>query len=386
MSPDASRDALHPAKHALAGAVDVRPQRSAGIRWLALIALLFALVFIAHLLALDLASGQFGIDKPVQTTAFSTRMIEPPPAVPAAPAKAAPVVTKPVRMLPKVKPTPPASPPKPVQSTSVLASETPNPPVATATPESGTAEPAPAQTEPEATLPQLASAESGQPPPAFTSPSSVKLLYTVNFTIKTVLNRGQAELTWQHDGDNYALGLLAKWRIFSLFEQTSVGRISPQGLLPTRFSDKRFRKSELAAHFDHAQGKISFSANTPDAVLQAGAQDRVSIILQLAGLLAADPANYPPNSTLNLQTVSAREAEPWLFTVNEPETLNLPEGPQLAVRLTRNPRREFDQKVELWFAPALNYWPVRFRFTESSGEYVDAQLQSSQSLPDAMPR
>lgn len=394
MSPDASRDALHPAKHALAGAVDVRQQRSAGKRWLGLITLLFALVFIAHLFALDLASGQFGIDKPVQTTAFTTRMIEPPPAVPATPAKAAPVVNKAVRSRPKVKPTPPASPPKPVQSTSVLASDAPSPPVATAAPEPETtepaaepsAEPATAQTEPQAALPQPASGESGQPPPAFTSPSSGKLLYTVNFTIKTVLNRGQAELTWQHEGDNYALGLLAKWRIFSLFEQASVGRLSPQGLLPARFSDKRFRKSELAAHFDHAQGKISFSANTPDAVLQAGAQDRVSIILQLAGLLAADPANYPPNSTLNLQTVSAREAEPWLFTVNEPETLNLPEGPQLAVRLTRNPRREFDQKVELWFAPALNYWPVRFRFTESSGEYVDAQLQSSQSLPDVMPR
>jgi hypothetical protein len=79
---------------------------------------------------------------------------------------------------------------------------------------------------------------------------------------------------------------------------------------------------------------------------------------------------------LSLQTVSASDAEPWLFTVNESETLNLGNGSQIAQRLTRNPRREFDQKIELWFAPAMNYTPVRFRFTEANGEYVDAVWQS----------
>lgn len=189
-------------------------------------------------------------------------------------------------------------------------------------------------------------------------------------------------MAWQHDGDSYAVDLLAKWSFLTLFEQKSVGRLSPQGLQPTRFSDKRFRKSELAAHFDTAQGKITFSANTPDATLQPGAQDRVSVILQLAGWLAGDPARYPAHSTLSLQTVSARDAEQWLFTVNEPETLHLSTGQQVALRLTRNPRREFDQKIELWFAPALNYLLVRFRFTEANGDFVDAQLQSSATRPD----
>ena len=403
MSPDASLDELRPSTHALAGAVDVRPQPSIAKRWLGLIALLFAIVFIAHLLALEAASGQFGIHKSAPSSAFTTRMIVPPPAVPAAPVVAEPVLTKTVRTPPKVKPAPRASPPKPAprtptkSTTPTVASEAPGPPVVIAAAEPQTtepaaapaAEPATAQTGAEAALPQVASGESTQPPAAFSSPNSGRYLYSVAFTKNANVNRGQAELTWQQDGLNYVLDLSTHVAVLFVavtpFQWHSTGHLSPQGLLPTRFSDKRFRKSELAAHFDHEQGKISFSANTPDAVLQAGAQDRVSIILQLAGLLAADPAKYPPHTTLNLQTVSAREAEPWLFTVNEPETLNLPAGPQLALRLTRNPRREFDQKIEIWFAPALNYWPVRFRFTESNGEYVDAQLQSSQSLPDAMP-
>ena len=36
-------------------------------------------------------------------------------------------------------------------------------------------------------------------------------------------------------------------------------------------------------------GRISFSNNAPDAALQAGAQDRLSVLLQLGAMLAADP-------------------------------------------------------------------------------------------------
>ncbi|MEO6291750.1 MAG: DUF3108 domain-containing protein [Burkholderiaceae bacterium] len=226
---------------------------------------------------------------------------------------------------------------------------------------------------------------SGEPAAAFAAPLAAKYIYSVTFTKNSNSNKGTAELNWQHDGANYALSLTASYFAIPVFIQNSVGQLAPQGLLPTRFSDKRFRKSEVAAHFNHEAGKITFSANTPDAVLLAGSQDRVSVILQLAGLLAADPAKYPPGATLNLQTINATEAEPWLFTVNEPETLNLPAGPQLALRITRNPRREFDQKVELWFAPELNYAPVRFRFTETNGDYVDAQLQSMQHLSALKP-
>jgi hypothetical protein len=232
---------------------------------------------------------------------------------------------------------------------------------------------------------ETAASVSGEPAPAFATPLAAKYTYSVIFTKNANSNRGSAELNWQHDGANYMLSLTASYFAIPVFIQNSVGQLASQGLLPTRFSDKRFRKSEVAAHFNHQLGKITFSANTPDAVLLAGVQDRVSVILQLAGLLAADPAKYPPGATLNLQTVSATEAEPWLFTVNEPETLNLPAGPQIALRITRNPRREFDQKVELWFAPGLNHAPVRFRFTETNGDYVDAQLQTTQYLSPLKP-
>ena len=87
--------------------------------------------------------------------------------------------------------------------------------------------------------------------------------------------------------------------------QTSSGRITGDGLAPTRFLDKS--RSERAAHFEPDKGKITFSANTPDAPWQPGAQDRVSVFVQLASLLAGDPAKYPPGSSISLYTAGPTE-------------------------------------------------------------------------------
>jgi len=228
--------------------------------------------------------------------------------------------------------------------------------------------------------------ESGLPPPAFVALNTGRHTYKVTFTKNGVVNQGDAEMVWQQDGKKYVLNMLATYTLliktFNVFEQNSSGMVTPQGLQPLRFSDKRLNRSEVAAHFDYASEKIVFSANKPEVMLQAGAQDRISVIWQLAGLLAAQPSRYPPGSTLTIQTASASDAEPWLFTVNEPETLNLPTGSHIALRLTRNPRREFDQKIELWFATGLNHLPARFRFTETNGDYVDAVWQSIKTLPN----
>jgi Protein of unknown function (DUF3108) len=352
--------------------------------WLALLITLFVLVLIAHLAIITTARGQFNINKPVQTTAFTTRMFELPTPTPVV-EKSPEVVTLPKPLKAKSKPvvttkSAPALLPAPFETVVAPSLET----IPTATP--AVAEAAIPAPEPVPATSAATSNEAGLPPPAFTAQNSGQHTYKVIFTKNGNSNQGKALVNWQQDGEKYALGLTASMLFIDVFTWGSTGLMSPMGLLPERFSDKRYRKSEVAAHFDRTQGKIIFSANTPEAALMAGAQDRISVIWQIAGMLAADPKKYPPGNTFNLQTVSATEAEPWLFTVNEPETLNLETGSQIALRLTRNPRREFDQKIELWFAPAMNYLPARFRFTETNGDYVDVVWQSVDSLPNTLPR
>ena len=207
-------------------------------------------------------------------------------------------------------------------------------------------------------------------------PPPMRLSYTVQADkFPFSLN---SELLWSHDSKHFEARLE-----FSAFGQsrlqTSRGDIAPEGLEPLRFSDK-FR-SEVAAHFDRQKGKVTFSANTPDAVLLAGAQDRLSILVQLAAMVASHPEAYPEATTIAIQTIGPREADTWLFTVGQMETLTLPGGEQTALKLVRNPRKEFDQRVELWLAPAMSYLPVRIRITEANGAYVDQKWRASHKDP-----
>ena len=186
-----------------------------------------------------------------------------------------------------------------------------------------------------------------------------------------------AELLWRNSGESYNARLN-----FSAFgqnrSQTSRGLISDVGLAPERFSDKY--RSEVAAHFNYPQGKVTFSANTPDAPLLTGAQDRLSVLIQLGALVASEPKRYGPGTTLTIQTVGPRDADLWLFTFETTEPLELPGGTLQGLKLVRNPREPFDQKVEVWLAPKLGYLPARIRITETNGDSIDQQWVSSEPV------
>ncbi|MDP3204003.1 MAG: DUF3108 domain-containing protein, partial [Hydrogenophaga sp.] len=154
--------------------------------------------------------------------------------------------------------------------------------------------------------------------------------------------------------------------------QTSTGRVSPAGLSPERFADKS--RSEKAAHFDAEQNRIRFSNNAPDAVLLPGAQDRLSLFLQIAGLLQARPEAYTSGKIIEMQVAGTGDADIWRFVLGDEVTLSLPVGDVRARQIKRLPRKEFDSTVEMWLAPALQHLPVRLRVTQVNGDVADQQL------------
>ena len=212
-------------------------------------------------------------------------------------------------------------------------------------------------------------------PPPVRLPPPTRLAFDVNGQAKKFTYHARAELLWQHDGSRYEARQELSAFLVGSRAQRSVGAITAQGLLPERFSDRS--RSEQAAHFDYAKGRVTFSANTPDAPMGPGAQDRLSVFIQLGAMLAADPGRFVPGTQVTLTTVSARSADRWTFTIEGPETLELPAGPTPALKLQRLPRKDYDQKAELCVAPALGYLPVRIRLTQANGDFADLQLRSS---------
>jgi len=241
--------------------------------------------------------------------------------------------------------------------------------------------PAPAPSAP-ASVPALAPASTATastrdaaPPTAFRLPASVRLHYKVEAQSRQLPWQAEGELRWRQDGRSYQADLEVRAPFLPKRTQQSSGSITAQGLAPLRFSDRG--RNEEAAHFEREQGKVSFSNNRPDAALAAGAQDRLSVMLQLGAMIAAAPQKFPSSTSISIQTASTRDAETWMFTVEGTETLQLPGGTLQALKLTRSPRKEFDQRVELWLAPSMDYVPVRLRLTQPNGDWVDQQWSST---------
>lgn len=212
-------------------------------------------------------------------------------------------------------------------------------------------------------------------PPPVRLPAPTRLAFDVTGQAKKFNYNARAELLWTHDGSHYEARQEVSLFLLGSRSQKSVGQVTPQGLAPERFSDRT--RSEQAAHFDQAKGRVTFSANTPEAAVGPGAQDRLSVFIQLGALLAGDPGRFVPGTQITLTTVSARNADRWTFTVEGPETLELPAGGTATLKLQRLPRRDYDQKAELWVAPALGYLPVRIKLTQSNGDFADLRLRSS---------
>ncbi|MBN8747158.1 Uncharacterised protein [Xylophilus ampelinus] len=207
-------------------------------------------------------------------------------------------------------------------------------------------------------------------------PPSVKLDFTVTGQQGVQPMSGVfGELIWLQDGSQYNARLALRVLFRTIRSRTSVGRVGPGGLEPERFSDTR--RSEVATHFVRESGQIVFSSTTTPAPLQPGAQDELSVILQLSALLAGDPARHAPGSSFSVQTAGTRDAEVWSFSVDGDEAQATPAGEFQARKLTRLPRKPFDRKIELWLAPELGWLPVRIRQTEPNGDWADLQLRST---------
>jgi len=361
--------------------------------------LLAALVLLAHALALQLRPARLGLapaPPPARVAVLQTRTVAAPPP-PAARPPAAPALSAPARPAPKPvlkkKPAPAQAPPAPPAMDSIASAAPPAdappaapsvPPPDASPPEAGSAAadgprapgqggaPAPGTPAPAPGPAPPAQAPPQTPAMAVALPASARLTYQMTGSAKGLTYHAKGALDWANAEGRYSAHMTVRALFLGARTMESAGQVGPHGLAPLRFADKG--KTEVAAHFEPDKGRISFSANTPPAPWQPGAQDRVSVVLQLGGLLAANPAGFADGSTITVFTVGPRDAEDWTFRVEGAEVLQLPYGELATLRLARQPRRPYDQKVELWYAPALGYLPVRNKITQASGDFVDQAL------------
>ena len=196
---------------------------------------------------------------------------------------------------------------------------------------------------------------------------------------------GAARLQWQREAGDYLLRLDTDWPGQPAAGSASRGLIDSEGVAPVRHAELRRSREVRAANFQREAGRITFSGPQLAYALPPGAQDRLSWMIQLPGVLQADAALARAGAQVTLFVVGTRgDAEPWRFEVLGNEPLQLPAGevPQ-ALRLKREPTRPYDTRVEVWLDPARQHLPVRVVFTTLPG---GPPLEMALEIDAAAPR
>jgi hypothetical protein len=173
--------------------------------------------------------------------------------------------------------------------------------------------------------------------------------------------QGSGELAWRPTGDSYEASLKGTVAGITLLNWGSTGRIDKTGLAPEHYSEHRLGKSTRDTRFERGESKIVFESGG-DVPWVAGAQDRLSWMVQLPAILAADPAKTKMGTRIGLFVVGVRgRAETWVFQASGNESVSTPAGNVRAVKWVRELRRPQDARVEVWVDPARQYLPVRVR-------------------------
>ena len=200
---------------------------------------------------------------------------------------------------------------------------------------------------------------------------------TLLYELRRGVLSGTAELNWRPAGTQYELRLEGGVAGLTVLLQTSQGGFDAAGLAPLRFTDQRMQRETRAANFQREQGKITFSGPSTEYPLRAGAQDRLSWMLQLAAVAAAEPLLLAPDGKIALYVVGARgDADLWVFRYVAHETVDTAAGPVRAVKFAREPRGPYDTQVEAWLDPARHHLPVRARLSTSpDGDALELLLR-----------
>lgn len=300
-------------------------------------------------------SLRFGLPRPQAAAALQVRTIVPAPpgGITAAPARADAAAGPAAAPLPASRRAP-ASPQPVPPAPGPLAAATGN---TSAVPIADAPEPAVAPTAAPAVAP-LAGQGGDAPAQRTAVPASV----TIGYTFQRGAQRGSGELKWNATAEAYTLQLDASVDGALLLAQESSGGFDIDGLAPLRFTDERARRDMLATNFQRDAGKITFSGPSTELPLVAGAQDRLSVLMQLAAVVAAEPATHQPGGAVSLFVVGVRaDAAAWLFEFTGEETVQTGAGPVLALRFARAASGAFESRVDVWLDPARQMIPVRLR-------------------------
>ncbi|MFM0732540.1 DUF3108 domain-containing protein [Paraburkholderia sediminicola] len=216
-----------------------------------------------------------------------------------------------------------------------------------------------------ASAPTAASAPQASAGVKFSVPPSGELQYD---TFYNGVRNQPGTIHWTSTAQSYEMVVSVPLPFVGTFVYSSHGRIDAFGLAPDQYVEKRGRRPEDVAIFNRTDKKIAFTRTPATLPLPDGAQDRFSMVMQLAALVRGDPAAYKPGVTRQFFVVDNDSGENWPVETIGDETIRTAQGYLETRHFKRLPRHDGDlRRVDVWLAPSLGWLPARIMQTEPNG-------------------
>ena len=212
--------------------------------------------------------------------------------------------------------------------------------------------------------------------PAF-RPDALPAEVSIAYALTSVFADGEAEYTWKRDGDRYEItGTAQATGFFTLFlegriDQSSSGRVTPQGLRPERFTERRGSTAEEGLAFDWDARTVEFRRGDERRTgpLNDSTVDWLSMIFQLAHM-------PPKGDSMDLRVFTQRRLYQYHLQVLGFEELELPLGRANTLHL-RHTGEKPDDTVDVWLGVDQYFLPVKLRYPVAKNRLIVEQTATS---------
>ncbi|GAC1535187.1 MAG: hypothetical protein NVS2B4_15620 [Ramlibacter sp.] len=341
---------------------------------------LVATVLAGHLAVLHWASGlrmQAGMLR-AMTPPMYTRLLAPQAPVPVA-------ATVPVAAARKPRPKP--------SGRLAAAASTPTTTSAVADPPVAPAQPAPgdvvAAAQPQAAASGPVAAESVISAPAQSAsstalastpaptpdslPADTRLRYQLGGTFRGGPLYGSGRVLWQRQATRYQVRVEVDVTPFASFSMTSQGEVDATTLLPGAYEEMRNGKPR-GLRIGEREVVL---ANTAVVARPVGVQDTASQFVELSHRFATGRDRLEVGRSVSFWMARPGAVDLWTYDIVEREVLATKLGPVEAFHLKPRPLANSRGNIymDMWFAPSLQYLPVRVRVGMGDEAVVDLLVE-----------
>ncbi|HET9652463.1 MAG TPA: DUF3108 domain-containing protein [Usitatibacter sp.] len=214
--------------------------------------------------------------------------------------------------------------------------------------------------------------EPPQPFPTDALPESL----SISYALTSAFADGRADYEWTRDGDSYRIhGEAQAEGFFTLFLegriiQESRGTVTPEGLRPERFVERRPGAEEEGLEFDWKQHQVTFERGDKKKTTEfkGNTVDWLSMIFQLAHV-----PPKPKGDSMELAVFTQRRFYSFKLKVLGVEEIDIPMGRVQALHLRHVDAENANEVVDVWLGVNQHYLPVKMRYPVARNRLVVEQ-------------